>query len=110
MSDKFKLFVIVPPGLEDLAALELESKCPVSLTVIKGGLELEADLMWIEAAHLLLKIPTRILMRLDSFKVRDFPKLYQKLCKLPWNNWLSHPEPTWEITCKQSRLMHTGRI
>ena len=110
MSEMFKLFVIVPPGLEDLASAEVELKCPVSQNVIKGGIELEADLAWIERAHTLLKIPTRILMRLESFKVRDFPKLFQKLSKLSWNQWLSHPEPSFEITAKQSRLIHTGRI
>lgn len=107
----YKLFIIVNPGLEDLAREELESKCPpVTLEVIKGGIEVEADLAWIEKAHLLLKIPTRILMRVTEFKVRDFPKLHQKMAKFPWNTVLSHPKPSWEITCAKSRLNHTGRI
>ncbi len=107
----YKLFIIVSPGLEDLAQEELELKCPpTSFNVIKGGIEVEADLSWIEKAHLLLKIPTRILMRVTDFKVRDFPKLHQKMAKFPWNTVLSHPEPQWEISCSKSRLNHTGRI
>jgi putative N6-adenine-specific DNA methylase len=108
---QYRLFLIIPPGLEDLALQEVDSKCPVSgITSMKGGLELEADLDWIVKAHCLLKIPTRILMRIKEFKVRDFPKLHQKFSSLKWNEVLSHPNPEWEISCSKSRLMHTGRI
>jgi len=108
---QYRLFIIIPPGFENLALTELESKCPVSdFTLVKGGIELTADLEWIVNAHCLLKIPTRILMRVTEFKVRDFPKLHQKLKIFKWNDFLSHPEPQWEISCTKSRLMHTGRI
>lgn len=108
---QYRLFLIIPPGLEDLALKEVESKCPVSgIERMKGGLELEADLDWIVKAHCLLKIPTRMLMRITEFKVRDFPKLYQKFVSFKWNEFLSHPHPVWEISCSKSRLMHTGRI
>lgn len=107
----YQLFLIIPPGLEDMAQAEIEMKCPVEgMELIKGGIELEADLEWISRAHVLLKIPTRILMRLTTFKVRDFPKLFQKLSTFKWNKYLSHPEPNWGISCSKSRLNHTGRI
>ncbi len=107
----YRLFLIIPPGLEDLALTEVESKCPVpGIVPTKGGLELSADLDWIVKAHTLLKIPTRILMRVTEFKVRDFPKLHQKFSSFKWNDVLSHPQPSWEISCSKSRLMHTGRI
>lgn len=108
---QYRLFLIIPPGLEELAREEVESKCPVSeMTLVKGGIELIADLDWIVKAHCLLKVPTRILMRIKEFKVRDFPKLYQKFSSFKWNEVLSHPEPSFEISCAKSRLMHTGRI
>lgn len=111
MNVSYQLFLIIPPGLEDLALKEVELRCPVTpIATHKGGLELAADLDWIIRAHTSLKIPTRILMRLTSFKVRDFPKLYQKLTSFKWNQYLSHPQPEWEISCSQSRLNHTGRI
>jgi putative N6-adenine-specific DNA methylase len=111
MNVSYQLFLVIPPGLEDLALKEIELKCPVSpIQVHKGGLELKSDLSWIIKAHTELKIPTRILMRLSTFKTRDFPKLYQKFVSFKWNDYLSHPEPEWEISCSKSRLMHTGRI
>lgn len=111
MNVSYQLFLVIPPGLEDLALREVELKCPVSdILTHKGGLELNADLDWIIKAHTQLKIPTRILMRLTTFKVRDFPKLYQKFSAFKWNSVLSHPNPEFEITCAKSRLIHTGRI
>jgi putative N6-adenine-specific DNA methylase len=109
---QYRLFLIIPPGLEDLAQEELNDKCPqcTEVAVTKGGIELSADLDWIVNAHCLLKIPTRILLRVKDFKVRDFPKLHQKFSAFKWNEVLSHPEPHWEISCRRSRLMHTGRI
>jgi putative N6-adenine-specific DNA methylase len=108
---QYRLFLVITPGLEDLALKEVESKCPISpIERLKGGLELNADLEWIMSAHCLLKIPTRILLRVTDFKVRDFPKLHQKFKTFKWNDFLSHPEPVWEISCSKSRLMHTGRI
>lgn len=107
----YKLFLIVSPGFEAHALKELESKCPVSSVLLtKGGIELTADLNWIVRAHCLLKIPTRILLRIESFKVKDFPKLHQKLSKIKWNQFLSHPNPHWEVSSSKSRLLHTGRI
>lgn len=107
----YQLFLVIPPGLEDLALKEVELKCPVTpIEMHKGGLELNADIEWIIKAHTSLKIPTRILMRLTTFKVRDFPKLYQKFTSFKWNQYLSHPQPEWEISCAKSRLNHTGRI
>lgn len=109
--ENLRLFLIIPPGLEDLALREMTEKLPaVKHNVIKGGIEAETDLNWMVNAHLLLKIPVRILLRLTEFKVRDFPKLHQKFEKFAWKDFLSHPEPGWEINCRKSRLMHTGRI
>jgi putative N6-adenine-specific DNA methylase len=109
--ENLRLFLIIPPGLEDLALREMILKLPETKhTVIKGGIEVEASLEWMVNAHLLLKIPVRILLRVTEFKVRDFPKLHQKFSKFAWKVFLSHPEPQWEITCRKSRLMHTGRI
>lgn len=111
MNVSYQLFLVIPPGLEDLALREIELKCPVApVQIHKGGLELNADINWIVKAHTELKIPTRILMRLTTFKVRDFPKLYQKFVAFKWNDYLSHPTPAWEISCSKSRLIHTGRI
>lgn len=106
-----KIYLIIPPGLEELAIKEIALKLPVEkMQVGKGGIELEVDMDWIVKAHLLLKLPTRMLLRITEFKVRDFPKLYQKMLNFKWNEYLSHPEPQFEITATKSRMNHTGRL
>lgn len=108
---EYKIFLIIAPGLEALALRELQEKCPLPNTLVtKGGIEVMGNLDWIVRAHTILKIPTRMLLRLEEFKVKDFPKLHQKFLNLKWNTFLSHPEPEFEISCTRSRLMHTGRI
>jgi len=108
---EFYFFLIINPGFEELALEEMLSKCaPLEQKVIKGGIEVKADLDWMINAHTRLKIPTRILLRLESFKVKDFPKLHQKFSRINWNSYLSHPNPKFEITASKSRLFHTDRI
>lgn len=89
-------FLVVPLGLEDAALNELEE---VSIELqrlfgpgfalkqvekVSGGVEFESDEKLAWAANSLLKIPSRILQRWLSFKVRDFPSLYKKLSKSNW--------------------------
>jgi putative N6-adenine-specific DNA methylase len=57
-----------------------------------------------------LKIPTKILLRIDQFKARDFPKLYNSLLKLPWRSYLKKEIPNVHVTAHRSRLMNTTRI
>jgi putative N6-adenine-specific DNA methylase len=93
-------FLVVPLGLEDAALNELEE---VSLELqrlfglgfalkqvekVSGGIEFESDEKLAWAANSLLKIPSRILQRWLSFKVRDFPSLYKKLSKSNWKTSL----------------------
>ncbi|MFA7613414.1 MAG: hypothetical protein WCY48_04195 [Candidatus Caldatribacteriota bacterium] len=106
-----KVFIVITPGLEDLALEEIQEKCPLqTYQEVKGGIEAKVDHQWIFNAHHLLKVPTRILLRLEEFKVRDFPKLAHKLSRLNWNSFLSHPQPQFEISASHSRLIHTTRI
>lgn len=108
---QYRLFLVIAPGLEEVALTELELKCPVTNVIkVKGGIELSADLEWITKAHCLLKVPTRILLRITEFKVKDFPKLHKKFSSFQWNDFLSHPDPKFEISSSRSRLIHTSRI
>lgn len=115
-SQEWTFFCVVTPGLEALALAELnEKKAAIGLTheevkTLPAGFEL--TLPWSKGVGLvhLLKIPTRVIVRLGSITARDFPKLHQKALKLPWTKWLSHPTPHWKISAHQCRLMHTGRL
>lgn len=118
-----EFFLVVTPGLEDSAATELKMKWArlhavdaetfpkdPSFTVAKGGLTLKSS----EAAGWMLnsylKIPTRILQRVDSFKAKDFPKLYNRLKKLPWNKFFRSGAIEIKVAVSASRLKIKERI
>ena len=57
-----------------------------------------------------LRIPTRILLRLDEFKARDFPKLFKKMSKIEWRHWLWSEDVDIKVSTGRSRLIHSGKI
>lgn len=113
---EWTFFCITPLGLEELAAQELQVKLPqlgretLTITVLKGGFEV--TLPWEQGRALvhLLKIPTRVLVRLSEFKARDFAKAFNKLKTLPWTQWISHPEVAFEVSANECRLIQTTRM
>lgn len=105
-------FLVTPIHFEEMAELELKNKAP-SITKIektKGGIEFEASYNFGLELNYHLKIPTKILLRIGSFKARDFPKLYNSLLKLHWRQYLRKEIPNIHVSCRKSRLMNTDRI
>ncbi len=113
---EWTFFCITSLGLEKLAAQELEQKKSmlglesIEIKVLKGGFEV--TLPWEQGRGLvhILKIPTRVLVRLTEFKARDFAKAFNKLKSLPWNQWLAHPTPEFEVSANECRLIQTTRM
>lgn len=113
---------MVSPGLEDLALKELNLKVgllrehlglPLSLQVkevFKGGITLGCLPEVGFALNPLLKIPTRILLRLESFRSRDFSDLFNKVRKLPWERFFRKGEVKIKVTSQRSRLKMKTRI
>ena len=105
--------LIIPPGLEQLANDEWVQKIKgeyLLLSIKSGIIELKAPVEIMLKATLLLKIPTRILLRIDSFKVRDFPRLFKKISKINWVQWYASIPNEIKVNASKSRLIHTERI
>src|SRR5688572_4025496 len=83
-------FLVVPPSFEQLAEKELRLKWESwqnllheqfrwppqpfpHLAKVLGGIEVRLPLIQGLLLNILLKIPTRILLRISEFKCRDFP-------------------------------------
>ncbi len=111
-------YLIVPPHFEELALAELEEKWAIHfpektyqvLEKVLGGILIQTELALGCYLNKILKIPTRILLRWQEIKCRDFPTIYQKVLKLNWYEITGHPEIDFKITVHECRLMHTGRI
>ena len=116
MTEQF--FIATPLNFEELALQEFKEKyCLLfpdlevpEVNSLEGGFEVNLP---IEHGFLMnhhLKIPNRILVRLEQFKCRDFPKLFKKISKMDWRKWLVGQMPTIKASCHKSRLIHTTRI
>lgn len=109
-------FIVVPPGLEDLALWELQLVLDALGTSVQsfgphvGGWEVELPLGTGFALNHWLKIPTRILLRVSSFKAKDFPKVYEKVRKLPWSDFLRQGPIDVVVSTHRSKLKMKERM
>lgn len=116
-------YLVVPPGLELGAKRELEevgielqrefgfAARIVGIEISRGGLSFSAPPHIAYQLNSRLKIPSRLLERWLEFRVRDFPKLYQKLKQAPWQSSVfAGGLGAVEIAASQSRLNNEKRI
>ena len=107
-----EFYLVVAPGLEDIAERELAAWVP-SLKPEKerGGLTIYAPLHEGLRLNRCLKVPTRILVRIADFGCRDFPKLFKKMQNLDWARWVADDRPLlFKASSHGSRLFVKKRI
>jgi len=110
LSMMVRALVVTHPGLEPVLAAELAG-LGLSGEAIPGGVELEATLLDVARANLMLRTAGRVLVRVDSFRARTFPELERHAAKLPWTRFLSPGTPVhFRVTAKKSRLSHERAI
>ena len=108
-----KFYLIINPGLEDLALAELKANLAELENPKKhlGGIEFECDIFKGLELNAKLKIPSRILMRIEEFAASDFPKLFKKLQRVSWQEMLWPQTPLrFEVSTEESRLSIKKRI
>ncbi|MAX65940.1 MAG: hypothetical protein QF441_12365 [Bacteriovoracaceae bacterium] len=110
-------YLICPIGLRSLMLEELNYKYSkyfdTSFKIISkdiGGIQIQCPLEQGLKLNRILKVPTRILLRIHQQKCRDLPKLYKILKKINWKEFLLQTNIEFIITARKSRLIHTERI
>lgn len=117
-------YLITPLGLEKIVLVELEEKLKnlnadfKILEVTPGGIEVEALVVDILQLIPRFRGVTRVLMRLGTepslnlyqTTVRDLPKLFQKVSKFSWNDYLNGKLPEYVVSAKNSRLFDSRKI
>ena len=105
-------FAVVAPGGEAAAARELAALPGTSqLAAERGGVSFRADLDAGLRANLWLRSATRVLLRVGSFRARDFERLRRGVARVDWKALLP-PDARVAIQVSQrgSRLYHTGAV
>ncbi len=107
--DLFQFFLVVPPGFEGLAMQELKEKFNLIATPVRGGLELQCSLENGLALNY-LKIPARVLLRLEEFSCKDFPKLFNRLKRVKFTQFLPNRNFRIKVSSQKSRLLNEKKI
>jgi putative N6-adenine-specific DNA methylase len=111
-------------GFEEAVATEIRRAWPLmielngqpnqfplpEMTLGTGGVLVQAPLALGLQLNFFLKTAHRVLWRLAEFKVRDFPKLFEKIQKIPWGNFLNGSAVEWQVAAGKSRLNNEKRI
>ena len=121
-----KLFAVCTPGLEPIAAQELDQLglmgiCSSSRSETSptedgspseyGGIEFQGSIHDVYRANLNLRTASRVLVRLGQFYASAFPELRRKVSRLPWGNYLASERPiALRVTCQKSRLYHETAV
>ncbi len=118
-TESIDVYISTAPGLEAVLLEELKYKWPLHfpqvppfqlLKLERGGIEVSGDAQALLNCNQLLKTATRILVRFEKFRCRDFPKLFKKAQKIPWNNIVGTQLVHWKISAHQSRLFDSRRL
>ncbi len=111
------IYVVCPPGLENVTAREMESVGIITgdenTAIIpgSGGIEFSGGVSALVQANYTLRSATRVLVRMGSFIATGFPELKRKVKRLPWQQFLRHDSQlALRVTCKKSRLYHSGAV
>lgn len=105
----FEIFLATLPGLESVLCAEVKAHGFRAPKAIPGGVRIEGRWHDVWRANLVVRGASRVLARLDSFRVTHLADLDKRARKIPWRDVLRADVPVRvEATCAQSRIYHSG--
>ncbi len=107
-----KYLVITTPGFEHILATEIDRFPQVSSPkCINGGVEFTAPFEFLYDANIHFRTANRLLLRIDTFTVRSYPELFNKMKRIHWELYCGFSgKYSLSVTSKNSRIHHTGNI
>lgn len=118
-------FLMTTPGLEELALTEWQTKSRLlaeiypshvmvtngeSGQIVSGGVEIEVGFVEAWLLNHYLRIPTRILQRLETFRCREYLRLQEKVGRLSWHRYLREGEVKVHVSYHRTRLNMKKRL
>lgn len=105
--DSFEIFLICPPGLQNLLAAEAREKGFLVTSMIPGGVTMKGDWSDVWRANLEIRGAVRVLVRVASFHVTQLWQLDKLARKLPWGDWLrADVAVKVDASCRKSKIYH----
>jgi len=105
----FEIFLATTPGLESAIYDEVRRKGFKQAKPVRGGVTIKGGWPEVWRANLWVRGASRVLARIDSFKVEHLAKLEACATDVPWANILN-PQYSFcvDVSCSKSRIYHSG--
>ncbi|MBW6396297.1 class I SAM-dependent RNA methyltransferase [Roseomonas sp. HJA6] len=109
MTAEFDIFLATLPGLEPVLCDEVRHKGFKRPKPVPGGVVLKGGWPEIWRANLWVRGASRVLARIDSFRVEHLAQLDRRARHVPWASVLRPDIPfRVEASCSASRIYHSG--
>jgi putative N6-adenine-specific DNA methylase len=105
----FEIFLVAPPGLEEVLACEARAAGFGPVTVQPGGVAFPGRWPDVMRANLELRGAGRVLARIGGFRAFHLAQLDKRARKFDWVAHLRADVPLRvEVTCRKSKIYHAG--
>lgn len=106
-----RYFATIEPGLEEALLAEVRALGGKRAKALRGGVEFDATHPVFYSAAAQLRCANRLWLRVDEFRARDAPELFNKTRRIEWQRLLP-PNAALEVraAAAASKLIHTGMI
>src|SRR5690349_18865505 len=102
-ANPFEIFLVATPGLEAAVAEEARERGFAGVTLVDGGATLSGGWPEVWRANLELRGPTRVLVRIATFRAMHLAQLDKRARKVAWGEFLRPDAPvSMEATCRKS--------
>lgn len=111
MSYPYRFYAVVIPGLEDIAAKELEALSAHEIQKENGGVHFSGTMDTMFRVNLRSRCITRVLLRLKRFTALSLNDIRKKVQQVDWAHFLDGQAMLRiHASCHSSKLMHTVKI
>ncbi len=108
--ERFSLFAVTAPGLEELCAHELRWM-GIAGVAEPGGVAWEGTRADLYDANLRLRLASRVLVRVAEFRARTFFELERHARRVPWERFVAPGGAVrLRVSSRKSKLYHEGAI
>jgi len=106
----YNIFVVVQPGLEDIAEKEINTLGYKDLARIKGGFFLKGHLSTVMKINFACRCISRVLIEIAEFEAKSFSQLEKHFADVPWQDFITDQNLCIHVNSYQSELYHEKAI
>lgn len=108
---RYDAWAIAAPGLESIVADELRALGFADADAQPGGVAFRCDAGGLATAQIGLRVASRVVVRIASFRATAFHELERAARKVEWQRFVpAGKRVRLRVTCRKSRLYHSDAV